>query len=72
MKSGGALARLRRLSSHIAPTPAAAIEEPSSPAEFACPDWDSLVPMTDEQRFFFDLRGWLLLPAVSCPCPPVQ
>ncbi len=22
------------------------------------------VPMTDEQRFFFDLRGWILLPAV--------
>ena len=21
-------------------------------------------PMSDEQRFFFDLRGWLLLPAV--------
>ena len=21
-------------------------------------------PMTDEQRFFFDLRGWILLPAV--------
>ena len=20
--------------------------------------------MTDEQRFFFDLRGWMLLPAV--------
>ena len=25
------------------------------------------VPMTDEQRFFFDLRGWLLLPAVLSP-----
>ena len=22
------------------------------------------VPMTDEQKFFFDLRGWILLPAV--------
>ena len=22
------------------------------------------VPMTDEQKFFFDLRGWLVLPAV--------
>ena len=22
------------------------------------------MPMTDEQRFFFDLRGWMLLPAV--------
>ena len=23
-----------------------------------------IVPMTDEQRFFFDLRGWILLPGV--------
>lgn len=22
------------------------------------------IPMTDEQRFFFDLRGWILLPSV--------
>ena len=24
----------------------------------------STVAMTDEQRFFYDLRGWILLPAV--------
>ena len=24
----------------------------------------SIVPMTEEQKFFFDLRGWILLPAV--------
>ena len=76
MKTGGALARLRRLRSHLggaargssaepAAEPAAAIEEPAD--EFACPDWDLAVPMTDEQRFFFDLRGWLLLPAVLSP-----
>ncbi|MCE2397188.1 hypothetical protein J4G02_22005, partial [Candidatus Poribacteria bacterium] len=25
---------------------------------------DVPVPMTSEQKFFFDLRGWILLPAV--------
>ena len=25
---------------------------------------DAITPMTDEQKFFFDLRGWILLPAV--------
>ena len=25
---------------------------------------DAPVPMTDEQKFFFDLRGWILLPSV--------
>ena len=25
---------------------------------------DAPVPMTSEQKFFFDLRGWILLPAV--------
>lgn len=34
------------------------------PASFVCPDWSTMAPMTDEQRFFFDLRGWILLPAV--------
>jgi hypothetical protein len=30
--------------------------------------------MTDEQRFFFDLRGWLLLPAVlsEAECVPIR
>ena len=23
-----------------------------------------VVPMTDEQRYFFDLKGWLLLPSL--------
>lgn len=27
-------------------------------------DTDNPVPMTDEQKFFFDLRGWLLLPSI--------
>lgn len=28
-------------------------------------EWlDAPVPMTEEQRFFFDLRGWILLPAL--------
>ena len=25
---------------------------------------DAPVPMTSEQKFFFDLRGWILLPSV--------
>ena len=25
---------------------------------------DAAVAMTDEQKFFFDLRGWLLLPSI--------
>ena len=25
---------------------------------------DASVPMTPEQKFFFDLRGWILLPSV--------
>lgn len=41
--------------------PLAKLQEPES---FVCPDWSAMVPMTDEQRFFFDLRGWILLPAV--------
>jgi hypothetical protein len=30
--------------------------------------------MTDEQRFFFDVRGWLLLPAVlsEAECAPIR
>ena len=27
----------------------------------------SPIPMTDEQKFFFDLRGWILLPSVLSP-----
>ena len=27
-------------------------------------DWDFDVPMTDEQKFIFDLKGWLLVPGV--------
>ncbi|NKB66149.1 MAG: hypothetical protein GKR89_03725 [Candidatus Latescibacteria bacterium] len=33
-----------------------------APAHTAAP-----VPMTDEQKFFFDLHGWILLPAVLTP-----
>ena len=29
-----------------------------------CPSVDEPAPMTPEQKFFFDLRGWILLPAV--------
>ena len=25
---------------------------------------DAPVPMTPEQKFFFDLRGWILLPSI--------
>ena len=27
----------------------------------------AIVPMTEKQKFFFDLRGWILLPAVLTP-----
>ncbi|NKB70215.1 MAG: hypothetical protein GKR89_24350 [Candidatus Latescibacteria bacterium] len=27
-------------------------------------DWDFDLPMTDEQKFIFDLKGWLLIPGV--------
>ena len=33
-------------------------------AETRAPSLDAPVPMTSEQKFFFDLRGWILLPAV--------
>ena len=23
-----------------------------------------VIPMTDEQKFFFDMRGWILLPSI--------
>lgn len=36
--------------------------------EYQHEDWDQApIPMTDEQKFFFDLRGWLLLPGVLTP-----
>ena len=35
------------------------------------PDWNStstpVVAMTEEQKFFFDLKGWILLPGVLSP-----
>lgn len=31
------------------------------------PSIDQPVPMTPEQKFFFDLRGWMLLLAVLSP-----
>ncbi len=46
---------------------AATVARLQEPESFACPDWGAMVPMTDEQRFFFDLRGWILLPAVLNP-----
>eukprot|EP01043_Picozoa_sp_COSAG02_P027467 COSAG02_NODE_1623_length_11604_cov_27.111951_4_plen_315_part_00 len=45
----------------------AQVAKMQEPEAFACPDWSAMVPMTDEQRFFFDLRGWILLPAVLSP-----
>jgi hypothetical protein len=71
-----ALAARRRLESLqrqlLCPAPAAgagaaAAEPLQEPESFACADWGAVAPMTDEQRFFFDLRGWILLPAVLSP-----
>jgi len=66
--------RLRRIASHLRPPcpPARADADrlsrgtaSASTPEAAGGDHDGPgLPMTDEQRFFFDLRGWLLLPAV--------
>jgi hypothetical protein len=38
------------------------LKEPSSSAWTVAP-----IAMTDEQKFFFDLRGWILLPSVLTP-----
>ena len=64
--------RLRRIASHLRPPcPAACAEADrlsrgtaSTSTPEAGGDHGPGLPMTDEQRFFFDLRGWLLLPAV--------
>ena len=65
--------RLRRIASHLRPPcpPARADADrlsrgtaSTSTPEAAGGDHGPGLPMTDEQRFFFDLRGWLLLPAV--------
>ena len=45
-----------------APTPAAAPVEASRFPHLETPG--PAVPMTEEQRFVFDLKGWLLIPSV--------
>ena len=42
-----------------------ATSEPTTPIEnTSIQPVDEAVPMTDEQKFFFDLHGWILLPSV--------
>ena len=44
------------------------LAEPETAAEVALHSSKSdPIPMTPEQRFFFDLRGWILLPSVLSP-----
>ena len=59
--------RLRRIAAQLGgaePAPSASAEQADEAEQsWAMPDWTALVeqpvvPMTDEQRFFFDLKGW--------------
>lgn len=60
--------RLGRILRHLTSATANPAELPE-PASFEVSDHSAAatVPMTDEQRFFFDLKGWILLPAVLSP-----
>ncbi len=58
--------RLRRIAAQLGgaePGPSASAQDDEAEQSWAMPDWTALVdqpvvPMTDEQRFFFDLKGW--------------